>query len=90
MKDETMAKQDGGKHTPSDETLNMRAIAAASSAAQAGWFSGVIRDALLLAVNPFDSSEVWTFFAADNVWKRKGEEPRRYLPLTKEGTSAGE
>lgn len=55
--------------TPEDN-----AYRAARDASRRGWY--LVPDDILLAVNPQDSSEVWTFFHAVDLWKRKGEADR--------------
>lgn len=52
---------------------------AALCAAIAHWCVTSSPDNHLFAVNPDDSSEVWTWCTRELIWKRKGEEPTRLL-----------
>lgn len=63
-------------HDPSNDDMQ-RALDAATIAEHTGWYT--IIAAVLIAINPDDSSEVWTFYHAEQQWKRKGEPPRRQL-----------
>ena len=53
-------------NTPEENARN-----AAIQASDAGWY--LMTGQMLVAVNPDDSSEIWGFFHADNVWRRKGD-----------------
>lgn len=67
------------KRKPSDAQLAKRTLAAADQAARSKWY--LVSDAVLLAVNPNNSSEVWTFYPEENLWKRLGDYPVSSLPL---------
>lgn len=53
------------------------AMIAAEQASKRGWF--LVASQVLLAINPTDSSEVWTFYHRENEWRRKGEKPIKDL-----------
>ena len=48
------------------------AVNAAEQASEYGWLL-MFEFGVMFAVNPDNSSEVWTFYHAEDLWKRHGD-----------------
>jgi hypothetical protein len=81
-----MAKKKAADGSKSNKKLTEKQIAthqlrSAEHAARSGWYLVTDPSNYLFAVNPHDSSEVWTYYAQLLVWRRKGEEETSFLRM---------
>ena len=74
-----MSDNDNEEVTPEEQARAQKAIDAAEETSRRGWY--MVGGQVLLAVNPYNSSEVWTYYIDDGVWRRKGEADRTDLPF---------
>jgi hypothetical protein len=79
-----MAKKkaaDGSKPNKklTEDQIAQHQLSSAEQAARSGWYLVTDPSNFLFAVNPHDSSEVWTYYAQLLVWRRKGEEETAFL-----------